>query len=465
MAGSTRLVAARTGIALALVLALPLVGLFVLLAAPSVDGHWQHRPSHFWLVLATATVAAALGWSVGASARRRADARLFLVALSFVAAASFLGLHALATPRVLLEGSNAGFTVATPVGLLLAAALASWSSLRLDGSPARWVMERTTGLRAGLVALVAGWAAWSVAELPPLDASPPEDGSAFMVGLAIPGLALFALAAARYLPFALRRRSMLLLAMAAAWVLLAEAEVAVALSHSWRASWWEWHLLMTGAFAVIAITARRLPETERFSDLYLDEVMGGTREVTVLFADLEGFTAFSESHEPEGVQAMLNAYFEVVLPEIRAHGGRLDRFIGDAVMVTFNVADGQRDHAARGSRAAVGFQRAASALAEAHPEWPRFRVGVHTGVAVAGVVGDRGERDYTVLGDTVNVASRIESMAPVGGVAISDATRRAVPGARVVSLGSADLKGRSTPVEIWLLTAVEARDSASRDPV
>ena len=77
------------------VLALPVVGLFVLLAAPSTDVHWEHRPSHFWLVLASAALAAGLGWAVGTAARRRADARLFLVSLAFVSAAAFLGLHAL----------------------------------------------------------------------------------------------------------------------------------------------------------------------------------------------------------------------------------------------------------------------------------------------------------------------------------------------------------------------------------
>jgi adenylate cyclase len=454
------LVPARVGVGLVLLLALPLAGLFVLLSSPSVDRHWEHHPSHFWLVLGTGVVAAALGWSVGTSARRRADARLFLVSLSFVSAAAFLGLHALATPGVLLAESNAGFMVATPAGLLLASVFASWSSLPLDGSRARWVMDRTTELRTALLVLVVAWAAWSLAEIPPLDASPPGPRSAFMVSLGVPAVALFAVATARYVEFARVRRSMLLLAMAAAWVLLAEASIAVALSHNWRASWWTWHVLMLVAFGVIAMAARRLPESERFSELYLDEVAGGTREVTVLFADLEGFTAFSESRAPDEVQGMLNTYFGAVLPTIRAQGGRLDRFLGDAVMVTFNAIEDQPDHAARAARAALGFQNAASRVTDGRG-WPRFRVGVHTGLAAVGVVGDGGERDYTVLGDTVNLASRIESMAPIGGVAISEATRRAVRGAQVVSLGTVVLKGRSEPVEIWLLTGVEPDAPAS----
>ncbi|HXA11093.1 MAG TPA: hypothetical protein VNW93_02675, partial [Mycobacterium sp.] len=77
-------------IACAVVLVAPVIGLVVLLALPSIDGHWRHDPSHFWIVIGAAVLAAALGWSVGTSARRRSDARLVLVSMSFVAAAAFL---------------------------------------------------------------------------------------------------------------------------------------------------------------------------------------------------------------------------------------------------------------------------------------------------------------------------------------------------------------------------------------
>jgi class 3 adenylate cyclase len=141
---------------------------------------------------------------------------------------------------------------------------------------------------------------------------------------------------------------------------------------------------------------------------------------------------------------------------VRAEGGRVDRFIGDAVMVTFNVSVNQADHAQRAVRAALGFRDAAGLVAERHRSWPRFRVGVNTGSAGVGVVGDGAERAYTVLGDTVNVAAHIESLAPVGSVAISDATRRAVAGARVVSLGTVTLKTRVDTPEIWRLDALDA---------
>ncbi|MGH2845837.1 MAG: hypothetical protein ACRDL0_07425, partial [Thermoleophilaceae bacterium] len=101
-------------------LALPALGLVVLLAAPDADVQWEHHPSHFWLVLAAGLTSAALAYSTSSVALRRSDARLYLVSLAFLSAAGFLGLHALATPGVLLDGPNQGFAVATPIGLLAA---------------------------------------------------------------------------------------------------------------------------------------------------------------------------------------------------------------------------------------------------------------------------------------------------------------------------------------------------------
>jgi class 3 adenylate cyclase len=445
-------------LAVAILLALPLVGLVVLLAAPSADGHWEHHPSHFWLVLVSAIIPAALGWVIGTAACRRSDARLFLMSLAFFAAAAFLGLHALATPKVLLDASNAGFVVAVPIGLLISSGYAAWSAVPLGGEQSHRIVANARWLRATLTAVVVVWGVWSLASLPPLDdPNPPESGSAWLFALAVPGVALYGFAAYRYLGLARARGGPLLLAVAASWVLLAEAMLAVTVARNWRASWWEWHLLMLVAFGAIAWAVRRLPESEKFSDLYLDDVAGGTREITVLFADLEGFTRFSEANTPAAVQALLNRYFEAVLPAVHAEGGRVDRFIGDAVMVTFNVASEQPDHATLAARAALAFQTAAAVVVLDHPDWPRFRVGVNTGEARVGVVGGAGERGYTVLGDTVNVAARLEGLAPVGGVAIGGDTLRALTGAQVTALGEITVKGRTEPVEVWQLHGLAAR--------
>jgi class 3 adenylate cyclase len=246
---------------------------------------------------------------------------------------------------------------------------------------------------------------------------------------------------------------------AASWALLGEAMVAVTLARSWRITWWEWHLLMLAAFATVALVARRTPESERFGDLYLDEVAGAVRDVSVLFADLVGFTTYSETHASEDVQAMLNTYFGAVIPAVQAEAGRVDRYIGDAVMVTWNTSAEQPDHAVRAARAAMGFQAAASGVIARHPDWPQFRVGVNSGSATVGLLGGAGERGYTVLGDTVNLASRLEGLAPPGGVVVGGGTLRRLGRARVTSLGTVQVKGRGEPVDAWLLEGLD--DGAS----
>ena len=434
-------------------LLLPLAGLAVLLAAPEADVVWEHHPSHFWLVLGAALTNAVLAAATGEAARRRGDARLVLVSLAFLAAAGFLGLHALATPGVLLDGPNSGFVLATPVGLLLAAVLAALSSSALDGGRAAGVVRSAGAARAVLLGLMAVWAALSLAEVAPLDdPTPTESGSLTLTALAVVGVALYALAAVRYLRLWRRHGAALLAAVVAAFVLLAEAMIAVAFARNWHASWWEWHVLMLVAFGLVAVGARREAPHERFSDLYLDQTAAGRREVSIVFADLVAFTAFSDGREPREVSAMLNTYFEVAIPPIvNAHGGEIDSIIGDALMVTFNTRGDQPDHAARAARAALDLQERAIAIAAQHPGWPRFRVGVNSGEAMVGIVGAREERSYTVIGDTVNLASRIQREAPEGGVAVGAPTLRGLEGARVRPLGPLEIRGKREPVDVFLL--------------
>ena len=135
-------------------LALPLAGLALLLARPQADAHWKHHPSHFWLVLITALVSLVLGYLAGEAARRLGDARLFLVSLAFMTSAGFLGLHALATPGVLLGGKNAGFVVATPVVLLIAGLFAAASSVDLSPERSAAIMRRQTLLHGAVFALL-----------------------------------------------------------------------------------------------------------------------------------------------------------------------------------------------------------------------------------------------------------------------------------------------------------------------
>ena len=116
-----------------LLLALPVIGLLLLFVRPELDMRWEHHPSHFWLVLLTAAGSVALAYITNVVATRQRDARLVLVSLAFLASAGFLGLHALATPGVLLGTPNAGFVLATPVGLFIASLFAAASVTTLGG--------------------------------------------------------------------------------------------------------------------------------------------------------------------------------------------------------------------------------------------------------------------------------------------------------------------------------------------
>lgn len=433
----------------------PLAGFCLLLALPGTDRRWEHHPSHFWLVLIAAVAAFGVAVSIGANARRRADARLFLISLAYTVAASFFVLHALATPGVLLDTPNTGFVVAMPIGLALAAVYAAWSSAEVHAARARSIL-RYAGVQYVVFGIVvATWACVSLARIPPLDHElSSETQDLWLLVMALPGIVLYVIAAIRYLLLARRRASRLAAVVGTTWILLAEAQLATAFARSWHLSWWEWHLLVLVAFGTIAVVVHQLPDSEPFADLYLDAVAGGVREVSVLFADLVAFSTYSEQHTSEEVQKLVNTYFEAVVPAVRAEGGHVDRYIGDAVMVTWNVAHGQPDHAVRAAQAALRFQTAADQVALIHQDWPRFRVGVNTGSATVGLIGGGREREYTVLGDTVNVAARIEGLPPPGGIAISRATLDYLRDPQVRSLGTVPVKGRTMPVEVWLLESL-----------
>ncbi|QBI20070.1 hypothetical protein ER308_11195 [Egibacter rhizosphaerae] len=429
------------------------LGLLVVLRLwPVLDVRWENHPAHFWLVLAASAVATTLGLAMVGAARRRQDARLFVVSLAFLAGAGFLGLHALATPGVLL-GPNAGFELATPVGLTIGGVLVAMSAIEFRPSTARRITRWSGWLLGVLVAVMIVWAGFSLAGLPPLHDPVPEEAlQGWQLVLAGVGVLGYGAGSIGYLRLHRRRGARVVLAIATGFALLAAAMIVIAFAANWQLSWWEWHVLMLAAFGLIAAAARREWHEERFSALYLERTLQHTQEASVLFADLAGFTTFAERSEPRAVQAMLNTYFARLVPLMAELGGEVHQLIGDAVMVVFNKNGDQPRHALLAARAALAFQTAAEEIAEARPDWPRFRVGVNTGEVAAGVLGERGHRKHDVIGDTVNLAARLEGQAPIGGVLIGEGTRARLPAeARVEALAPLVLKGKAEPVTAYLL--------------
>ncbi|WP_067696362.1 adenylate/guanylate cyclase domain-containing protein [Nocardia jejuensis] len=782
--------------------ALPAAGLWLLISRPELDHMYMHQGVHFWLILGAAVLSLALGVLLLRAARAHRDMRLVLVSLVFQLNSGFLGLHALATPGVILSSANVGFTVAVPVGMVLGG-LAALGSV-VEYRPTARVHRITEILAVLPLSLMAVWALLSLTRVPPFD-TPPDHSEAQgpLVALAFVGAACYLIAAGAYAVLYLRTRGTILLSVLTAFILLAEALFAVGFGRSWRVSWWEWHVLLGAAFALIAISAHRsfrkegsarglfdsvtqrstivaiqrdydhaleemvaaletrasggVPATEplgavgqqlarRFglterqiavlqqgaqalgnereqvrrlgalvavgerssvirgetqllaeiqrlagsafdrdvvrigllrrgrlvfadggppnpasfgfplhvkgiqagvleltrpatgtiapaaiedtgpayglaeagsaggasrraadpgaggvgdrgphsvgtraraipvatapdsadpatgalpaesgidrpvgdeaSDAELtvpapgSRVRGRTRgfgwrpavptsrtgtrapaaplpyadpaagaglgpaehavarsfaaqtsvvlenarlyqqldglfrsymspqvanalladpsqaglggeihEVSVLMADLRGYTPFAEQAGPEQVMRMLNTYYGAIVPEILAEGGTVVQFVGDAVMAIFNAPVRQRDHALRAARAGLALQRATAAVRErgngAHGEWPMFRVGVNTGPAIVGNVGAREMRNFTAIGDTTNLAARLEGLAEPGTVAVGPLTReRLGDRAEVTCLGDFDIKGKSLPVTVYELVAL-----------
>ncbi|MEO8290403.1 MAG: adenylate/guanylate cyclase domain-containing protein [Gaiellaceae bacterium] len=438
---------------------LPLAGFALLLAQPRLDLTWENHPAHFWLVLIVGVLSFALGFLLAEAAARREDARLLLVALAFLATSGFLALHALATPGVLLSGKNAGFQIASAIGLFEAGLFAAASAVRFHPETSA-LLVRYRGVLYGLLLLhMAAWAAVSLSTLPPLD-NPvtPEDARGPLLALAVVGVAAYGLGAWRYARLFLLRRRSLPLAVATAFVLLAEAMFAVAFARNWRTTWWEWHLLMLVAFALVADAARREwklegSSAEIFSDIYEDQTRGHVENVSVLFADLQGYTAFSERTPEKEVKAMLDAYFVSAGPLVRTHGGEIYSTIGDALMVVFR----EPGHELRAAKASLEFQREMSRIAEQHPGWPRFRAGINSGDALLGVIDAPGRRGYTATGDTVNVASRLESQARAGEVVIAGTTCDGLgAAAEAEELDPLAVKGKKEPVRAFVLRGLDA---------
>ncbi len=184
---------------------------------------------------------------------------------------------------------------------------------------------------------------------------------------------------------------------------------------------------------------------------------------TVLFADIVGFTAMTESMPPAEVARMLNECFSRMTDVIFRHEGTLDKFIGDAIMAIFGAPIAYRDHAQRAVRCALDMRAALDVLNREHPERPPilFRMGINTGPLVAGDIGSVRRMEYTVLGTTVNAASRLESeVARPGQIVVGEATYVLLKDAfDFEELGSVKAKGLSRDLAAYGVRGLKIRNA------
>jgi class 3 adenylate cyclase/DNA-binding response OmpR family regulator len=179
---------------------------------------------------------------------------------------------------------------------------------------------------------------------------------------------------------------------------------------------------------------------------------GRRRDVTVLFTDIRGYTAWAERMPPERVVEMLNDYLSLAANVIMSYGGTLDKYIGDGLMAIFNAPDDQPNHVRAALEAALTLHQGAAQLASQRGDGLSFGVGIHTGEAIVGFIGTDCAINYTAVGDVVNVAKRLQEAARPGQILIEEGIV-AQSGGRIQAqpLGELKMKGRQTNAMVYAL--------------
>jgi class 3 adenylate cyclase/tetratricopeptide (TPR) repeat protein len=192
---------------------------------------------------------------------------------------------------------------------------------------------------------------------------------------------------------------------------------------------------------------------------------GERKLVTVLFADVANYTSMSEKLDPEEVHQIMDGCFKILMDEIHRYEGTINQFTGDGVMALFGAPVAHEDHAQRACHASLAIQEAVTAygqrIGKAHGQDFQMRIGLNSGQVIVGAIGDDLRMDYTAVGDTSNLAARMESMAEPGSILVSDNTHKLVGYFfEFDPLGKIQIKGKDQPQEAHKL--IRATDVATR---
>jgi class 3 adenylate cyclase/tetratricopeptide (TPR) repeat protein len=185
--------------------------------------------------------------------------------------------------------------------------------------------------------------------------------------------------------------------------------------------------------------------------------------VTIVFTDVSGFTALSEKLDPEKVRDLINACFDWLVPVVQKYGGTIDKFIGDEIMALFGAPIAHEDDAERALRAALEMMDAIAAFNHANGTELGLHAGINTGLVVAGQIGGHDRRDYSVMGDAVNLAARLEDASSVGEIFVGPATYRLTQ--RIFEfepVAALKLKGKKSPVEVHRLLGAKVAPRSTR---
>jgi class 3 adenylate cyclase len=475
--------------------AAPIALFAYLIATPSANIDLASPVEHFVITTNVAVLAFFAAVLVARAALQLGQYRTLLVALGFGSIGGIFAVHGLATPGVLLRGDAtdalAVVALSAQLALLVPAIL---FAVRYTNAVGR--LERLVPARSLVAIVVGGIVAYAAvalafpsavgalmrAILPSAtggyggyagNATNNGLGTADLVIL-VPGLlaiVLFLFSAIRQGQEFLRTRLPLQGALVASYLLLAQTQIAMTLGQLWTLAWWEYHGLMLAAIAIALVALfveldrrrgleRFLPPTVVERVLQGDQLRleGERRVVTVAFTDLRGSTALADSLDAEAVVAIVNAYLRAMARAVVDRGGIIDKFTGDGLMAIFGAMSDTKAGARAAAGAALDMRAGIAALnteraARGAPVL-KHGVGLHVGEVVLGAIGLPERSDYTAMGDTVNTASRMESLCKefgVDAVLSADVAAQLDGTVALRPLGDATVKGKAQPIAVFTL--------------